>query len=340
LRRARACAFGREIDGHDLARARLGGVHGERARVREEVEHAPIGRALRHGRPAEAHVGEQADAERRGHVDAEAAGARTRVVLDDDLERRLLAARAHGRLGRGLTAERLEAPLLVEPARRERGFDGVVELVSPGERAGRQPLHDHELAVAIDGHARQALALAREHAHGGRACRPEQEPAELDGAREPRGDDAVARHDALVGPAREDANGDLVLAIDVAPPHQLAIPGDQIDDGARGLRHTARAQGVTKHPGMARADARRDIERDPVVAHTNTDGGGGSTHKAGAPRPALPRRTRAGSRKAIVFLHGRPDHRDPHPACQRVLKTLFWAHASLFSGRVLPENGS
>ena len=75
--------LGGQVDGHHLGRAGLGGVDRERAGVREQVEHAPPGRARGHRRPAEPHVREQPHAERRGHVDAEPAAA----VADHQLER-------------------------------------------------------------------------------------------------------------------------------------------------------------------------------------------------------------------------------------------------------------
>src|SRR5690349_18937259 len=74
-------------------------------------------------------------------------------------------ARAHRRLGRPLTGQRPHPSLLVNPARLRRRFDGVVELLAPRQRAGRQPLDDDEVAVAIDGDAGQALALAGVEAH-------------------------------------------------------------------------------------------------------------------------------------------------------------------------------
>jgi hypothetical protein len=88
-------------------------VHRKRSGVRKQVQQAASRRARGDRRPTEPHVREQTDAERRGDVDAEAAPA----ILDDELERRLLAARAHRGLGRSATGQRPHAPLLVEATR-------------------------------------------------------------------------------------------------------------------------------------------------------------------------------------------------------------------------------
>ena len=93
-------------------------------------------------------------------------------VADHQLDGRLVAAHAPRRLGRRRPAERPQPPLLVDPARRQCRLNRVVELVAPGERARRQPLHDDEVAVAIDGDAGQPFALAREQRASPRGATP------------------------------------------------------------------------------------------------------------------------------------------------------------------------
>ena len=126
-----------------------------------------------------------------------------------------------------------------------RGFqqrlDRAVELVAPGQRAGRQPLHDDEVAVAIDGDAGQPFALAREHAHRLRAGpRRTAAAAAQPRARSARRSCRVPGATSVVGIAREHAHRDRVVLIDVAAADEVAVAGEQLDDGAGLLGDAAR----------------------------------------------------------------------------------------------------
>ncbi len=223
------------------------------------------GRTRGDRRPAEPHVEEQPHAERRGHVDAEATGA----VADDQLDGSLLAAHARRRLRWRRAAERAQPSLLVDSARGQRRFDRAVELVAPPERARRQPLDDHEVAVAIDRHAGQPFVLAREDAQrlGERAG--VEPPAKLDRPREPFCDRPLAGTDLLVLIAAQHPDGDGVVAVDVAAPDELPVSGDEVDDRPGLLGDAARPQSLTVDPRMTCVHPGRDVGGDPILPHTH-----------------------------------------------------------------------
>src|SRR5688572_4364199 len=148
-----------------------------------------------------------------------------------------------------------------------RGFDSVVELVTPGQGPRRQPLHDNEVGVAIDGDARQAFALAAPDTHRLRLRPAIKEAAKLSRTREPGGDRPLTGRDIRRRVAGHDAHGNGVLAVDVATCHELSIARDQLNHGASRFCHLAYTQGVLEQPWMPRGNTRCDIGGDAILAY-------------------------------------------------------------------------
>ncbi len=238
--------FGRGVDGDHFRGARLGCAHGEGPGVGKQVEHPALGGPAGDGIAAKSHVREEADPERRGHVDREAAA----VLLDQDLQGRLVARYLDRGFGCRLTRERTHAFLVVDTPRSHGGGDGLIELVPPGQGTGREPLHDHEVAVAVDRHSGQSFVFTREEPQGGRALAAQDLPAHGHCALESRGDDTRSWVYPLVRITGNDADRDGVLSIHEAARQKRPVVGDQIHQASRSLGDLARAKRLAKNPGM------------------------------------------------------------------------------------------
>ncbi len=99
-----------------------------------------------------------------------------------------------------------------------------------------------------------------------------------------------------------------MLAIDVAPSDELTVPGNQVDEGARRLRHAARSDRVAEYPRVPGAHARRDVGRHAVLGDAPsqaslTNRNRTMTRDARGSRACPHSNTRARSAGLVVSFH-------------------------------------
>ena len=287
-----------DVDADHVRGATRRRIHRETAGVAAQVEHALAFHLLAQPLAVLALVGEETGLVGTGRV-----GAELDAVLGD-----------HRCFGGGIAVE-VEAFLLlhvlvgeaVEAAAGELLAQRVVDPLAVAEHAGGEELDHHQVAVAVDHQAGQAVAFAVHHAPGiGHRIELQHLTAQRhrlgDLAREPAG---IDRH---VRVGFEDAHGNARMPVVEPPANELAIDADHVDDGAglgpdgRLLDQFLEDPRVAGTPRILEADNRKGGIHPPIVnrapgshsrrpprGHLTADAAG---RRIGVRRGVAPRRCR------------------------------------------------